>query len=433
MDIQRIPISKIDPAPYNPRIDLTPEDPRYKRLVSSLDSFGLVEPLVWNRRNGTLVSGHQRLKVLVARGETEAPVSVVDLDPQKEKALNLALNKVGGGWDEEKLADVLRDLLDGDGEQDWAFDATGFGLDETEALLAGLEPPSDESEAFDLGAELAEHRPPITRPGELIALGALGEHRLLCGDSTDPAVIERLLGEHRASLCLTDPPYGARYEPTKRRGGGDPAGPGERFSALRNDDLTPKRYAAWFEGVVGAIDAALRPGSGFYVWNGHHQFGLMHDRLITKGFHISAVITWAKESFAPGRGDFQEQTELCLYGWKSGARHRFYGPRNASTLWSVRRDSTRLYHHPTQKALELAERAIRYSSKRGEIVFDPFLGGGTSLIASARLGRRCFGVEIEPRFCDAVVRRYIALAGRSVVSPEIAERYATDAVKEAAA
>lgn len=149
----------------------------------------------------------------------------------------------------------------------------------------------------------------------------------------------------------------------------------------------------------------------------------MHNLLTEKNFKISSVLIWAKESFSPNFSDYNEQVEFCLYGWKSGAKHNWYGPKNESTLWRINRDRTSLYNHPTQKALLLAERAIRNSSKQADIVFDPFLGSGTTLIAAARLGRRCFGIEIEPRYCDCIVRRYIALAGEGSVSKEIADRY----------
>ena len=149
----------------------------------------------------------------------------------------------------------------------------------------------------------------------------------------------------------------------------------------------------------------------------------MHDLLVDRNFKVSCVLTWAKESFSPSFCNYQQQTEFCLHGWKTGAKHNWYGPKNESTLWDINRDRTTEYHHPTQKALELAQRAIRNSSKYGDIVFDPFLGSGTTLIAAARLGRRCFGIEIEPCYVDCIVRRYIALAGKGTVSPDVLKLY----------
>jgi len=423
MDIQKIPIEQINPAPYNPRIDLKPDDPEYQKLRRSIDEFGCVEPLIWNIRTNNLVSGHQRFKVLLARGDQEVIISVVDLPPDKEKALNIALNKIGGDWDRDKLSELLAELID---VPDIDVELTGFDLPEIEELVAGFHGGEEEADA---AVSVDPDAVPITQPGDLIELGVNGQHRLLCGDATKQADAARLFGEQRASLCHMDPPYGVNYDPRNRPmppgGGGDSGGgaQGRVVRPIRNDDLTPKRYAGWFAKVLAVIVECLIPGGGFYIWNSHRQFGLMHDLLTACGMKVRSTIVWAKESFSPGFGDYNEQVEFCLYGHKGGARHRWYGPKNASTLWKVHRDRTQDYHHPTQKPLELAERAIRHGSKRGEIIYDPFLGSGTTLIAAARLGRHCFGMEIEPCYCDVIVRRYIALAGEQAVSPDVLERY----------
>lgn len=429
MQFKRLPIAKINPAPYNPRVDLKPDDRRFQDLVRSIDEFGMVQPLIVNRRGHVLVGGHQRLNVLRARGETEVDVVMVDLPPAKERALNLALNKIQGAWDETKLAEVLADLVKA---PEIDVEVSGFDLPEVDELLAkALAGDAGEDEEFDVDAELASDQEVVTRPGELVTLGLHGEHRLLCGDSSDAKEVGRLMGTEKAALCHTDPPYGVSFDRRNRPGAkkGKIASSGKHADTVRNDDLSPERYTAWFGKVATSIDAALAAGGAFYVWNSHRNFGLMHDVLSSKGCKVAAVLTWEKESFSPGFGDYNQQTEFCLYGWKAGARHTFYGPKNESTLWRVRRDSTTGYRHPTQKALELAERAVRNSSKRGQVVFDPFLGSGTTLVAAARLGRRCFGLEIEPRYCDVIVRRYIALAGAGAVPKAVAKRYA---VKETA-
>ena len=416
MNIETIAITRINPAPYNPRKDLKPDDIEYQNLVRSMQEYGCVEPLVWNKRTGHLVGGHQRFKVLLAQGVQEATVSVVDLGPAKEKALNLALNKISGDWDTQKLSALLDELLQ---TPDLDIALTGFQLPEVEGLIADLLAPTTGAEQ-EPDADASDNRPAITQTGDLIELGLHGEHRLLCGDAAKMADLARLMGEHRARLCHTDPPYGVNYDRSNRPVAKKAA---TAHDKLQNDDLTPKRYAAWFAKVCDSIAESLVPGGGFYIWNSHKHFGLMHNLLSQRGFKVSAVISWAKESFSPNFSDYNEQVEYCLYGWKGGARHRWYGPKNESTLWQIPRDRVQCYHHPTQKALELAQRALRNSSQRGDIVLDPFLGGGTTLIAAARLGRRCFGLEIEPRYCDRIVRRYIALAGENAVSPEIAQRY----------
>ena len=421
MLIRKITIHKINPAPYNPRKNLKPDDSEYQKLLRSIDEFGYIDPLIWNKKTGNLAGGHQRFKILMAKGLKEIDVSVVDLPIEKEKLLNIALNKISGEWDREKLAHLLDDIPDID------LELTGFDLPEAENLIADILGPDTEEDNFDLEAHLAKDSPVITKPGDLITLSLNGEHRLLCGDVTKSSDVAKLMGDSRARLCHTDPPYNVNYNPDNR--------PVIKKSKnnnyegkITNDNLTPKRYRLWFNKVIDSVNEALVPGACFYIWNSHKNFGLMHDLLTEKNFRISSVITWAKESFAPGFGDYNEQTEFCLYGWKGGFRHFWYGPKNESTLWQIHRDRTCLYKHPTQKALELAERAIRNSSKSGDIVFDPFLGSGTTLIAAARLGRKCFGIEIEPKYCDIIVRRYIAAAGKDSVSKKVLKRYCSEGV-----
>ncbi len=422
MNIKTISASQINPAPYNPRKDLKPDDKEYQFLVNSLDEFGCVQPLIWNQQTRNLVGGHQRFKVLLAQGVKQVQVSVVDLSLEKEKALNLALNKISGQWDDSKLAELLDELIK---TPEIELETTGFTLPETEQLIADL--LADTSPEDEIALPEPMSGPCITQPGDLIELGRHGEHRILCGDATNLPDMTQLMEGCRAHLCHTDPPYGVQYNrnnrPTTR---GKPHNPSK--DAIRNDDLTPKRYAAWISKVIAQIEDHLVAGAPFYIWNAHANFGLMHDLLSASSFKVATVITWGKESFSPGFGDYNEQVEYCLYGWKQGARHRWYGPKNESTLWQIHRDRTQLYRHPTQKPLELAERAIRNSSKRGDVVLDPFLGSGTTLMAAARLGRRCFGLEIEPRYCDTIVRRYIALAGRDAVTPETWQRYGTKEV-----
>ena len=418
MEITTLLLADLNPSTYNPRQDLKPDDHRYQALAKSLDEFGLVQPLVWNQRTKTLIGGHQRLKVLQARGETHTDVVVVNLTPEKEKALNLALNKVSGGWDQDKLAVLLEELTR---SPEFDLQTTGFAIPEVEELLSGL----GEDEDFDAEASIDTSTAAITQPGELLQLGLHGEHRILCGDATSSTDIAKLLGDHRARMLHTDPPYGVNYDPRKRRKlKGEDVGLSPRTGKIINDDLTPERYSGWFTKVVEQWKEALAPGSPIYVWNGRPQFGLMSDLLVQNDFHVSSVITWAKDYAPLSFGDYAEQTEFCVYGWKRGAPHRWYGPKNATSLWEVSRDRTDRYHHPTQKALALAERALRHSSKPDDIVLDPFLGSGTTLIAAARMRRRGFGLELDPHYCDVIVRRYIALAGRGAISEELAERYA---------
>lgn len=410
LNIKRIAVKKINPAPYNPRVDLQPGDEEYAKLQRSIEEFGCVEPLVWNRRSGNLVGGHQRFKILKAQGADEVEVSVVDLAPEKEKALNLALNRVQGDWDRQKLAALLEEL---GAIPDFDVSLSGFDRVEIGQLLdrfgseaAGGEDGFDLADALDAAADA----PAVTKPGELIELG---RHRLLCGDSAKSEDLRRLLDGASADLVFTDPPYNVSYY-----GGNRPTPQKARPKRTRNwrriyqDNLTQEEYEKWLGPILQNMLAVLAPGAPFYLWNGHRQFGPMHTLLTSAGAHVSCVITWAKPCFAIGFGDYNQQTEFCMYGWKSdGQAHRWFGPTNESTLWEVSRDCTREYKHPTQKPLALAERAIINSSRREDIILDFFLGSGTTLIAAERLSRRCFGIEIDPRYCDAIVRRYLALVG----------------------
>lgn len=426
MHIESIPIGRIKAAAYNPRIDLQPGDVEYERLRRSMEEFGFVEPLVWNRRTGNLVGGHQRLKILAAQGAKRVDVSVVDLPLEREQGLNVALNKISGDWDERKLADLLTGLAE---IPDFDVGLTGFDETEVTHLLDKLKTLDDE-DGFDLADDLesAEDRPAVTQPGEFIELG---RHRLLCGDSAKSEDIERLLEGNQVDLVFCDPPYNVNYyggqRPTPRKARPKRSRAWER---IYMDDLGQEEYELWLGGILSSMLATLAPGAAFYVWNGHRQFGPMHALLTAAGAHVSCVIVWAKESFAIGYGDYSQQTEFCLYGWRArgknankSAAHRWYGPTNESTLWQVHRDRTREYRHPTQKPLALAERALRNSSRRNDAVLDLFLGSGSTLIAAERLGRRCFGIEIDPRYCDAIVRRYLAFVGEKHAPPELLNRY----------
>jgi len=410
LKIRKVAIKKINPAPYNPRVDLQPGDEEYERLHRSLDEFGCVEPLVWNERSGHLVGGHQRLKILVANGAKEVEVSVVDLSPEREKALNIALNKVQGDWDRHKLAALLDELGT---IPDFDVSLTGFDRVEIGQLLDRFgDQKSAGEDGFDLADALDEaaEEPPVTQPGELIELGP---HRLLCGDSAKAEDVARLLQGIQVDLVFTDPPYNVAYyggnRPTPQK-----ARPkrSRQWRRIYHDNLTQEEYESWLGGILDGMLASLAPGAPFYLWNGHRQFGPMHARLSAAGAHISCVLTWAKERFAISYGDFNQQTEFCLYGWKEdGKAHRWYGPTNESTLWQVPRDCTREYRHPTQKPIALAERAIVNSSRRDDVLLDLFLGSGSTLIAAERLARRCFGIELDPRYCDAIVRRYLTFVG----------------------
>jgi DNA modification methylase len=410
MKIMKIPIEQIRFAPYNPRMI---KDSEFDKLKHSITTFDYVEPIVWNSKTGHAVGGNQRLKALVELGFKEAEIVVVDLSLEKEKMLNLALNRISGAWDEDKLAAILDELTQ---IPEFDITQTGFDLPEVSELLDLNSDPKEDN--FNINEMLEQIDEPITKPGDLISLG---KHMLLCGDSSKPDDIAKLMGDKKVNMIFCDPPYSVAYY-----GGNRPLPEKARPKACRNwkriynDNLSQEDYEKWLKQIFVNVDSYIAPGAPVYVWNGHRQFGPMHSMLIGLGFHISCVITWAKENFAIGYGDYNQQTEFCLYGWKEdNGAHLWYGPTNESTLWQIKRDPTSKYLHPTQKCVALAHRAIKNSSKREDIVLDMFLGSGTTLLASEGLGRVCYGIEVEPAYCDVIVKRYINYIGKQSIPDDI--------------
>ncbi len=421
MEIKKMQISQIQKADYNPRVELKPGDPAYEKLKNSIQTFGFCEPLIFNRRTSQLIGGHQRLAVLKDLGYTEAEVVLIDLAPAHERACNVALNQVQGDWDEDKLSLLLDELTK---TPDFDVGLTGFETEEISDILdrALAAESQAKEEIFDVEDALDKENPAVTQPGELLELG---NHRLLCGDSSKLSALRKLIGDNKVHLFFTDPPYnvdysnGNRPQPDKAR-----SKQSQQWKKIYCDNLNQNEYIKWLGTVLRNASKFLATGAPIYIWNGHRQFGPMHQLLESIGIKVSCVITWAKESISIGWGDYNQQTEFCLYGWlEDNGAHRWYGPANESTLWQVHRDPTKEYKHPTQKALELAERAIRNSSLRGQIVLDTFLGSGTTLIAAERLSRKCFGIEIDPHYCDVIVRRWIAFVAVDNPPKNLVEKY----------
>ena len=415
MIIQKIPISQINPAPYNPRLDLKPEDPEYQKLEQSITNFGYVEPIVWNRQTGNLVGGHQRLKILIAQGLTEVEVSVVDLPTEKEKALNLALNKIQGRWDEQKLAIILDELVK---LPDFDEGLSGFDGDEISRIIDNHFAVGEES--FDLEKALAAIDVPVTKPGDVINLGL---HRIICADTAQGASLRNLLGEERIALLHMDVPYGISYD-AKNRPNADRENATHHWKLIQNDELKGADHVQWFTQVITSIKPFLEPNASVYFWDGFVNFGPITQVLVENGFHVSNVITWIKPTACPSFGDYWFQSEFLLYGWlKSNVSHRWFGSKGESNVWQVDREPSNELQHPTMKSTELARRAIKNSSIRGDIVFDGCMGAGFNLLACQQLNRVFRGVEIEPIYVDVSVRRYIRMFGKNSVSAEILQKY----------
>ena len=439
MNIQNISVSRINPAPYNPRVDLKPGDPEYEKLSRSMGEFGCVQPPVWNKRTGNLVGGHQRLKVLLQHGAKNVQVVVVDLDLAQEKALNLALNKIAGAWDEHKLAELLQELT---ATPTFDIGLTGFQQYEVDELLERvlhLPPPGGDDASFDLQRSPDPKLPVVTKPGEIVALGS---HRLLCGDCTDLATVKRLMNGERAVLFATDPPYCVAYNgtnhPTGKRGsssrasnrGGNNKDWSDTYGVSWDDaQPNPELYDKF---IAAAIAEAIRPDAAWYCWHASRRQAMVESIWEKHGAFVHCQIIWVKNRPVLTRTWYAWQHEPCFFGWvrpPNGKKPPRMKVDMASTVWTIDTIPNGLERpdHPTPKPLEVFEIPMRQHTKPGELCYEPFAGSGSQLIAAERTGRRCNALEISARYCDVIVRRYIHFVGAGRVPKELAARYAIPA------
>lgn len=420
MLIQKVLVSQLKPHPDNPRVTLTPDDHEYQQIKKSLEVHGYVQPLIWNRRSGFLISGHQRLPILIAEGMQEIEVVAVDLDPQQEKNLMIALNKITGRWDNEKLAAMLGEFTK---IPNFDCEAIGFTVPEVGQIIDRYGEKKD-GDDFDFNATLENIKAPVTRRGDVIEVGV---HRIMCGDSACESDLNSLMQDEKIDLVHTDPPYGCLYLAQNRPDLQARPKKSKRWEKLYKDDLNEKEYEEWLRSVLYNIRRYLKDGASAYIWNGHAKFYFVHQVLKELGFHVSTVITWAKPTFAISYGDYNQQTEFCIFSWLKNGSHKWYGPTNETNLWEINRDKASGLIHPTQKSVQIPSRAIRNSSIKGDIIFDGFLGSGSSLIAAESLGRRCYGMEIEPKYVDGLILRYINYVGKEKIPQEILDRYCKEA------
>ena len=401
MKLRTIPLSKINRAPYNPRVALKPGDHEYEHLHKSIEEFGLVDPLVWNEKSGVLVGGHQRLTVLENLGQTKVQVSVVYLDEAREKALNIALNKISGQWDMPLLKDLLVEIDTGE----FDMDVTGFSEAELEDLMTQFYMPEiEEDEPPDPPAK------PITKPGDV---WRLGDHRLICGDATRAETYERLLGNETPALVLTDPPYGVAIGDKNKSL--NAVGRSNRIEENLAGDEGILQVEALWAAAFPRMCEAMPAGCPFYVFGPQGgDFGLLLLLLLRDGdLPARHILIWAKDqqTFSIGRLDYEYQHEPIAYGWKKGAAHAWYASGPQSSLIDFPRPRVSKLH-PTMKPVGLIAKLMENSTRKNAIVMDPFLGSGTTIMAAEQLGRRCYGMEIDPAYCDVTVQRWEQFTGK---------------------
>ena len=370
----------------------THSDEQVALIAGSIRSFGFTNPVLVDGGNG-IIAGHGR--VMAARKLGLATVPVIELghlNDRDRRALIIADNKLaeGAGWDNALLALEAGEL------SDLGVDLTSLGFtagDIDDLMAAGGSDPREE-DTPDVPMD------PVSHPGDLWCLGS---HRVLCSDATDPAAVARLLAGVTPHLMVTDPPYGVNYDPNWRNTTG--SSQTARTGKVLNDDRADWRDA-W----------ALFPGDVAYVWHGALHAPVVAQSLNAAGFAIRSQIVWAKERLVLSRGDYHWQHEPCWYAVRDKATGHWSGDRKQTTLWSIpNRDQDADTVHGTQKPVECMRRPMLNNASRGQAVYDPFLGSGTSLIAAETTGRTCYGLELSPAYVDVIVTRWQAFTGRDAV------------------
>lgn len=399
MEIKMLSVKAITPYDKNPRKN----DVAVDAVAASIKEFGFRIPILLDK-NGTIIAGHTRLKAATKLGLKEVPcIYADDLSEEQVKALRLADNKTAelADWDFDLLNDELLDIID--------IDMTSFGFEE----LLDARPDLEDEEDFDVDADV----PAIVKAGERYQLG---NHILMCGDSTNKEDVTKLLRGGVADLLLTDPPYNVNYS----------GGTKEKLT-IANDDMDDSSFYQFLIDAFANADSVMRPGAAFYIWHADSN-GLTFRRACNDaGWQIRQCLIWVKNSMVLGRQDYQWKHEPCLYGWKDGASHYFVADRTETTVLEdeldavVNEEKTTILRydkptssklHPTMKPVKLMGDLIYNSSRKGDNVLDLFGGSGTTLIACEETGRNCFMMEYDPHYCDVIISRWEALTGKKAIA-----------------
>ena len=390
--VELIPIEKLKPNPYNPRLN----DQAADAVARSIQAYGFNNPIVTDGEL-KIAAGHTRLKAAKKLGMTEVPViRIHGLVGSKFTGFAIADNKTAeiADWDQEALQKLIAEL---NMDTDFDLDALGFDDSELTRLLdQGLgDSPDDEDNAPPLPEQ------PIAKPGDL---WSLGNHRLLCGDATLIRDVRRLTAGEKIDCLLTDPPYGVDYSSRGRQK--------EVWGKIQNDNLDTNQLEHFLTTAFKNAVEVSRPGATAYIFHGMSNAGIriaFERAFLEAGYQLGSTIIWVKPSASMGWGDYRQQHEPILYGW-FGKSHRQIKDRTQTTVWQINRDGD--YRHPTQKPVALMSRILRNSTVRGETVFDPFVGSGSTIIACEQLGRRCLAMEVDPKYCDVVSQRWETYTGK---------------------
>lgn len=437
-------ITEITPYENNPRIN----EGAVEAVAESIRRFGFRQPIVVDE-DGVIICGHTRHKAAQLLELAHVPVHVAtDLSPEQIRAYRIADNKTGelASWDMDLLPIEIAELQESG--IDWSL--LGFDSDDLARLMAGDEGVSEGLTDPDDVPEPPDE--PMTKPGDL---WVLGNHRLLCGDSSSADDLDRLLDGQAMDMVNTDPPYNVKVEP--RSNNAIAAGnssfastekkhhqkfdlarhpekskpTGKKMRAkdrpLENDFVTDEAFDELLLSWFGNIARVLKPGGSFYIWGGYANLGNYPGPLQSSQLYFSQGIVWDKQHPVLTRKDFMGAFEICFYGWREGAGHKYFGPTNATDLWHIKKVNPQSMVHLTEKPVELAVRSIQYSSRPNEHILDLFGGSGSTLIACEQTDRHAYLMEIDPAYCDVIVERWQAFTGNK------AERVASNVDAEGTA
>lgn len=389
MQWKTLSVDALRPAAYNPRKKLKAGDKEYEKIKNSILEFGYVEPIIVNY-DMTVIGGHQRLTVLKDLGYTEVQCVEVHIeDENKVKALNIALNKITGAWNEQLLADLIVDLQ----SANFNTDFTGFEAPEIEQLFSKVHNKDIKEDDFDVEEELK--KPTMSQAGDV---WLLGRHRLVCGDSTLPETYTKLMEGKRANMVLTDPPYNVDVEETAGK--------------IKNDNMPDEDFYKFLFAMFVNVEQNMERDASIYVFHADSKGLIFRQAFHDAGFYLSGCCIWKKNALVLGRSPYQWQHEPCLFGWKLGGKHQWYSDRKQTTIWEYDRPKSSK-EHPTMKPVALMAYPIQNSCMSNCIVLDPFLGSGSTLIACEETNRICYGIELDEKFADVIVRRYIEKVGGS--------------------
>lgn len=370
MKVEFKPLSSIKSNPSNPRVI---KDDKFKKLVASIKDLPQMlelRPIVCNS-DGVVLGGNMRLKACKEAGLKEVPVIYAhNLSEEQQREFIIKDNVGFGEWDWEMIANEW----DTEELENWGLDIPDFAVKHLDA----------EDDEFEIPEE-------VTTDIVLGDLFEIGEHRLLCGDSTDSDQVGKLMNGQLADMCHTDPPYNIDY------GGGS-----KKREKIANDKLDD--FPKFLYDVYTTISTALKKGGAIYVWHASSETHNFIQQFINTGFLFKSYIIWNKNNSTFGRSDYHWKHEPCIYGWLEGASHNWHGDRKQTTVWDIDRPS-RSEEHPTMKPIPLCSKPLENSSKQGDIVLDVFLGSGSTMVAAHQLKRKCYGMELDPKYCQVILDR----------------------------